>query len=178
MRCKLHAILSERPLAAAIAEINTAEPGTVACAWMLTIQQGAPVSKAQTRRNVLGTRAWRRTWSAQPYDREIEPDMTIYPVDFHRRSERKWAHRVGAAQACESTPRAAPASRNQRVRSDGTRNGRVVAPYQERDDILARRPWLLAIGQGLQAECSTFEQPVPERLAARLKELEGSPPGD
>jgi hypothetical protein len=41
---------------------------------------------------------------------------------------------------------------------------------QEREDILARRPWLLAIGQSLQAEYSTVEQPVPERLAALLKE--------
>jgi hypothetical protein len=44
-----------------------------------------------------------------------------------------------------------------------------LPPRQEREDILARRPWLLAIGQSLQAEYSAVEQPVPERLAALLK---------
>ena len=134
----------------------------------------------ETRRNVLGARAGRRTSvrSALKNDRETEPDMTIYPVEFHRRSEQKWAHRAGWLRACESTPRAARA-RNQRVICLG-RTALVtegeLPPNQERDDILARGPWLLAIGQGLQAEYSTFEQPVSERLAALLKELEGSPP--
>ena len=41
----------------------------------------------------------------------------------------------------------------------------------ERDGILTRRPWLWAIGQSLQDEYNSVEQPVPERLAALLKEL-------
>ena len=32
-------------------------------------------------------------------------------------------------------------------------------------------PWLLAIGQMLRAEMDGLEQPVSERLAAALKEL-------
>jgi hypothetical protein len=34
-------------------------------------------------------------------------------------------------------------------------------------------PWLLAIGRTFQAELKAVEQPVSERLAALLKELEG-----
>ena len=34
-----------------------------------------------------------------------------------------------------------------------------------------RMPWLLAIGQMLRAEMDGLEQPVSERLAAALKEL-------
>jgi hypothetical protein len=42
-----------------------------------------------------------------------------------------------------------------------------------RPDILTGRPWLLAIGRLLGVEYA-LEQPVPERLAALLKKLEGS----
>jgi hypothetical protein len=35
-----------------------------------------------------------------------------------------------------------------------------------------RMPWLLAIGRTLRAELDAVEQPVSERLAAMLKELE------
>jgi hypothetical protein len=49
-----------------------------------------------------------------------------------------------------------------------------------RPDILTGRPWLLAIGRLLGVEYPALEQPVPERLAALLKKLEGpsavSPP--
>ena len=41
-----------------------------------------------------------------------------------------------------------------------------------RPDILTGRPWLLAIGRLLGVEYA-LEQPVPERLAALLKKLEG-----
>jgi hypothetical protein len=34
------------------------------------------------------------------------------------------------------------------------------------------RPWLLAIGQRLRVEYSVVEHPVPERLAALLRQLE------
>jgi hypothetical protein len=48
-----------------------------------------------------------------------------------------------------------------------------VPGKSESRDILARRPWLLAIGQWLRTEQNPVEQPVPERLAALLKELKG-----
>jgi hypothetical protein len=38
-----------------------------------------------------------------------------------------------------------------------------------------RLPWLLAIGQRLWAELDSLEQPVSERLAALLKELNPDP---
>ena len=38
-----------------------------------------------------------------------------------------------------------------------------------------RMPWLLAIGQMLRVELDDVEQPVSERLAALLKELDGPP---
>jgi len=41
----------------------------------------------------------------------------------------------------------------------------------ERRDILARSSWLRELGQWLRAEYNAADQPVPERLAALLKEL-------
>jgi len=38
-----------------------------------------------------------------------------------------------------------------------------------------RMPWLLAIGQMLRVELDDVKQPVSERLAALLKELDGLP---
>jgi hypothetical protein len=84
--------------------------------------------------------------------------MTAYPLEFHRRSEQKWAHRAQVSSACQSTPQAS------RVGSS--------RPSEHRD-ILAGSPWLRAIGQWLRAEYYAVEQPVPERLAALLKELKG-----
>jgi hypothetical protein len=54
----------------------------------------------------LGTRAGRKTRERSTFknDRENEPDMTTYPLEFHRRSEQKW---VLGAQASSGTPRAA-----------------------------------------------------------------------
>ena len=105
--------------------------------------------------------------------------MTIYPVEFYRRSEQKWARRAGVSRTGESTTRAAHSTRNERVmcldRAAPVTEGEMP-PNQERDDILARVPWLLAIGQELQVAYSTFEQPVSERLTALLKEFEGPPP--
>ena len=91
--------------------------------------------------------------------------MTAYPLDFHRRSEQKWARRAEVSSACESTPRTALISRSQRVQR---RSGQ-----SERRDILARRSWLRELGHWLRAEYSAADQPVPERLAALLKELKG-----
>jgi hypothetical protein len=82
--------------------------------------------------------------------------MTTYPLDFHRRSEQKWVLRAQAAR--ESPPRAALV-------------GNRGSDQSERRDILARRPWLMELGQWLRAEYNATDQPVPERLAALLKEL-------
>ncbi len=57
---------------------------------------------------VLGTRVGRRTRarSIVKNDGENEPPMTTYPLEFHKRSEQKWALRAQALSARESTPRA------------------------------------------------------------------------
>jgi hypothetical protein len=44
-------------------------------------------------------------------------------------------------------------------------------------DILIRQPWLRVIGQWLGAEYAAVQEPVPERLAALVKKVEGPPPG-
>jgi len=91
--------------------------------------------------------------------------MTTYPLEFHRRSEQKWALRAQAASARESTSRAALVGNSQR--------GQRVSGQSERRDILGRSPWLREIGQWLRAGYDAVDQPVPERLAALLKELKG-----
>jgi hypothetical protein len=130
------------------------------------IAAGEP-SIPETRGNVLGTRAGRKTRERSTFknDRENERDMTTYPLEFHRRSEQKWLLRAQASRASESTPRAARVRRSQR---EQRRSGE-----SERRDILARRPWLRELGKWLRAEYSAAEQPVSERLAALLKELKG-----
>jgi aminoglycoside 6'-N-acetyltransferase I len=40
-------------------------------------------------------------------------------------------------------------------------------------DMLSRKPWLLAIARRLATEYTAVREPVPERLAALLKKLEG-----
>jgi hypothetical protein len=45
-------------------------------------------------------------------------------------------------------------------------------PDSGRRHIPGRTAWLLKIGQRLRAEYAAVEQPVPERLAALIKELE------
>ena len=45
-----------------------------------------------------------------------------------------------------------------------------------RPDILTRTPWLVAIGRMLRADYTEEEQPLPERLAALAKKLEGPSP--
>ena len=42
-----------------------------------------------------------------------------------------------------------------------------------RPDALTRTPWLLAIGRMLKSAYTEIEEPVPERLAALVKKLEG-----
>ena len=163
-------------MAAAVAEINTAEPGTVACICTLTparrtrslcrevangslsrqgervrspdnslkIPAGEP-SISETRGHVLGSRAARRTRVCSAFEnyREYEPDMTTYPLEFHRRFEQKWALRAQASSGFESTPRATLVGKSQRVQR---RSGQ-----SERRNILARRSCCAnsGIGSGL-----------------------------
>jgi hypothetical protein len=89
--------------------------------------------------------------------------MTTYPLEFHRRSEEKWALRAQALSAREV--RAA--------RVGDSRRGQRGSGLFERRDILAQMPWLRDIGQWLQAGYDAVDQPVPERLAGLLKELKG-----
>jgi hypothetical protein len=105
-----------------------------------------------------------RTFDLQN-DHENEPDMTTYPLDFHRRSEQKWLLRAQASSARESTPRAALVG--------GSQHGQHRPGESERRDILARTPWLREIGQWLRAEYNAADQRIPERLAALLEELKG-----
>jgi hypothetical protein len=93
----------------------------------------------ETRRNVLGTRAGRKTRERSTFknDRENEPDMTTYPLEFHRRCEQKWVLRAQALSACESTPRAALVGRSRRGQRRSTRPNVVTS--------LARRLWLRAL---------------------------------
>jgi hypothetical protein len=42
-----------------------------------------------------------------------------------------------------------------------------------RPEILTGKPWLLALGKVLRAEYTDIKQPVPQRLAALVKKLEG-----
>jgi hypothetical protein len=85
--------------------------------------------------------------------------MTAYPLEFHRRSEQKWALRAQALSARESTPRA-----SQR----GQRGSGLIRPRHS-----GPKPWLREIGQWLRAEYDAIDHPVSERLAALLKELKG-----
>jgi hypothetical protein len=94
--------------------------------------------------------------------------MTTYPLEFHRRSEQKWALRAQAPSARETTPRAARVGHSQR--------GQRGSGLSERRDILGRSPWLREIGQCLRAEYDAVDHPVPECLAALLKELNYRPP--
>jgi hypothetical protein len=89
--------------------------------------------------------------------------MTAYPLDFYRRSERKWALRAPAATARERAPQAARAGHLQRQQEG-------AAPSESRD-ILRQIPWLREIGQWLRAGYNAVDDPLPENLAALLKEL-------
>jgi hypothetical protein len=82
--------------------------------------------------------------------------MAIYPVEFYRQSEEKWKCRARGRGAVGNL-----------FGSSGPRTKRGLAPNQKGDDILARRPWLLAIGQGLQREYRALEQPVHGGVSRR-----------
>jgi hypothetical protein len=89
--------------------------------------------------------------------------MTTYPLDFHRRSERKWALRALGTTARESTPQAA--------RVGHGRRGQEGSGPSEARDILGRSPWLREIGQSLRAGYNAVDHPLPAHLAALLKAL-------
>jgi hypothetical protein len=74
----------------------------------------------------------------------------------------KWVLRAQAAR--ESIPRAALVGGSRRLGEP------------ERRDVLAQMPWFREIGQSLRAGYDAVDQPVPERLAALLKELKGNSP--
>jgi hypothetical protein len=54
-----------------------------------------------------------------------------------------------------------------------SRRERPVRNPSSRPDMLSRKPWLLAIARRLATEYTAVREPVPERLAALLKKLEG-----
>jgi hypothetical protein len=91
------------------------------------IAAGEP-SIPETRGHVLGTRAGRKIGERSTFknDRENEPDMTTYPLEFHRRSEQKWMLRAQAAG--KSTPPAARLGSSQRGQrtANGARNDRLA----------------------------------------------------
>src|SRR5258708_12425987 len=91
--------------------------------------------------------------------------MTTYPLEFHRRSEQKWMLRAQASSARESTAQAALVGSSQ--------HGQRRSGQPGRRDLLARSPWLRDIGKWLRAGYDAADQPIPERLAALLKELKG-----
>jgi hypothetical protein len=166
---------SERVVLCHKLDLNWREPGTRGCTCTLTSVgeccrevtsgglsgQGQRVRSSEhaykiaaressipeTRGNVLGTSAERRARDRSTFenDRENEPDMTTYPLEFHRRSEQKWVFR---------------SQREQRRASES-----------ERRDVLAQMPLLREIGQCLRAGYDAVGQPIPERLVALLKEF-------
>ena len=89
--------------------------------------------------------------------------MTAYPVDFHRRSEQKWALRAQAATPRASTPQAARVGQSQR--------GHRELGRSEARDISGGSPWLLEIGRWLRAGYDAVDHSVPPHLAALLQEL-------
>src|SRR5262249_24467719 len=119
----------------------------------------------QTDGHVSGTCDGRRTRerSIAEKDRENGLDMTTFPVEFHRRSEQKWALRVQPSSARESTPQAARVGHSQRAHRELGRS--------EARDILGGSPWLLEIGRWLRAGYDALDHSVPPHLAALLKEL-------
>jgi hypothetical protein len=91
--------------------------------------------------------------------------MTTYPLEFHRRSEQKWALRAQASSAREGTPRA--------TRIGHSQGGQRGSDRSQHRDILGRSPWLRDIGQWLRTGYDGVNDPIPEHLAALLKELKG-----
>jgi hypothetical protein len=124
-------------------------------------------SISETCGNVSGACAGRRTGERPTVenDRENEPDMTTYPLEFHRRCEQRWSLRAKASSARDSTRRATRVGHSQRRQRGSGRS--------QHRDILGGSPWLREIGQWLRAGYDGVDDPIPEHLAALLKELKG-----
>jgi hypothetical protein len=93
---------------------------------------------------------------------KTSPHMTAYPLEFHRRSEQKWALRAQASSARERPPRATESV---------IAHPRIVVRTHR--NILGKSPWLREIGQWLRAGYDGVDDPLPEHLAALLKKLKG-----
>jgi hypothetical protein len=117
----------------------------------------------QTGGHVSGACVRRRARERSIAERDRENDMTAYPVDFHRRSEQKWALRAQRSSARASKPQAARVGQSQRGRRESGRS--------EPRDILGGSPWLGEIGRWLRAGYDAVDHSVPPHLAALVKEL-------
>ncbi len=93
--------------------------------------------------------------------------MTAYPLEFHRRSEQKWALRAQASSARASPRRA--------TRIGHSQPGQRGSDRTQHRDILGESPWLREIGQWVRAGYDGVDGPLPEHLAALLKKLKGRP---
>jgi hypothetical protein len=93
--------------------------------------------------------------------------VTAYPLEFHRRSEQKWALRAQASSARASPRRA--------TRIGHSQPGQRGSDRTQHRDILGESPWLREIGQWLRAGYDGVDGPLPEHLAALLKKLKGRP---
>jgi hypothetical protein len=117
----------------------------------------------QTGGHVSGPCVRRRARERSIAEKDRENDMTAYPVDFHRRSEQKWALRAHAAIPRASKPQAARVGQSQRGHRESGRS--------EARDILGGSPWLSEIGRWLRAGYDAVDHSVPPHLAALVKEL-------
>jgi hypothetical protein len=117
----------------------------------------------QTGGHVSGPCVRRRARERSIAEKDRENDMTAYPVDFHRRSEQKWALRAQRSSARASKPQAARVGQSQR--------GRRELGRSEPRDILGGSPWLGEIGRWLRAGYDAVDHSVPPHLAALLQEL-------
>jgi hypothetical protein len=117
----------------------------------------------QTGGHVSGPCVRRRARERSIAEKDRENDMTAYPVDFHRRSEQKWALRAQRSSARASKPQAARVGQSQR--------GRRELGRSEPRNILGGSPWLGEIGRWLRAGYDAVDHSVPPHLAALLQEL-------
>src|SRR5262245_6102918 len=93
-------------------------------------------------------------------ERENETDMTIYPLEFHRRCERKWERRAGLLRAFESS--AQPDGSVPSYRTQGTKRPRVV-----RAQTLAAEPPAPNEVRSSRRDVSC-DPPAPTGTAGRL----------
>jgi hypothetical protein len=137
--------------------LRSSDPWSKIAAGQSSIPQtGGHVSGPCVRRRA-------RERSIAEKDCENQPNMTTYPVEFHRRSEQKWTVRAQAAPPRASTPQAAGVGHSQHGHRESARS--------EPRDVLGSSPWLWEIGRWLRAGYDAVDHSVPPHLAALLKEL-------